>query len=89
MDKKLDEIVSIISREYKTRTCKIMNKCIKYDLNKCIGPCREIVSKEDYNIIIDTIIKDLNNSNKNLINILNKKMQDEISKLNFEKMQKI
>ena len=40
MDKKLDEIVSIISREYKTRTCKIMNKCIKYDLNKCIGPCR-------------------------------------------------
>lgn len=49
MDKKLDEIVSIISREYKTRTCKIMNKCIKYDLNKCIGPCREIVSKEDYN----------------------------------------
>ena len=28
MDKKLDEIVSIISREYKTRTCKIMNKCI-------------------------------------------------------------
>lgn len=89
MDKKLDEIVSIISREYKTRTCKIMNKCIKYDLNKCIGPCREIVSKEDYNIIIDTIIKDLNNSNKNLINILNKKMQDEISKLNFEKAKDI
>ena len=75
MDKKLDEIVSIISREYKTRTCKIMNKCIKYDLNKCIGPCREIVSKEDYNIIIDTIIKDLNNSNKNLINILNKNIE--------------
>ena len=89
MDKKLDEIVSIISREYKTRTCKIMNKCIKYDLNKCIGPCREIVSKEDYNIIIDTIIKDLNNSNKNLINILNKKMQDEIRKLNFEKAKDI
>ena len=37
-----------------------------------------IVSKEDYNIIIDTIIKDLNNSNKNLINILNKKAQSKI-----------
>lgn len=85
MDKKLDEIVNIISREYKTRTCKIMNKCIKYDLNKCVGPCREIILREDYNIIIDKIIKDLNNSNENLINILNKKMQDEISKLNFEK----
>lgn len=85
MDKKLDEIVNIISREYKIRTCKIMNKCIKYDLNKCVGPCREIISREDYNIIIDKIIKDLNNSNENLINILNKKMQDEISKLNFEK----
>lgn len=85
MDKKLDEIVNIISREYKIRTCKIMNKCIKYDLNKCVGPCREIISRKDYNIIIDKIIKDLNNSNENLINILNKKMQDEISKLNFEK----
>lgn len=85
MDKKLDEIVNIISREYKIRTCKMMNKCIKYDLNQCVGPCREIISKEDYNIIIDKIIKDLNNSNENLINILNKKMQDEISKLNFEK----
>ena len=85
MDKKLDEIVNIISREYKIRTCKIMNKCIKYDLNKCVGPCREIISRKDYNIIIDKIINDLNNSNENLINILNKKMQDEISKLNFEK----
>ena len=85
MDKKLDEIVNIISREYKIRTCKIMNKCIKYDLNKCVGPCREIISRKDYNIIIDKIINNLNNSNENLINILNKKMQDEISKLNFEK----
>ena len=85
MDKKLDEIVNIISREYRIRTCKIMNKCIKYDLNKCVGPCREIISRKDYNIIIDKIINDLNNSNENLINILNKKMQDEISKLNFEK----
>ena len=85
MDKKLDEIVNIISREYKIRTCKIMNKCIKYDLNKCVGPCREIISRKDYNIIIDKIINDLNNSNENLINILNKKMQDDISKLNFEK----
>lgn len=85
MDKKLDEIVNIISREYKIRTCKIMNKCIKYDLNKCVGPCREIISRKDYNIIIDKIINDLNNSNENLIKILNKKMQDEISKLNFEK----
>ncbi|HJG96002.1 MAG TPA: GIY-YIG nuclease family protein [Romboutsia timonensis] len=85
MDKKLDEIVNIISREYKIRTCKIMNKCIKYDLNKCVGPCREIISRKDYNVIIDKIINDLNNSNENLINILNKKMQDEISKLNFEK----
>ena len=85
MDKKLDEIVNIISREYKIRTCKIMNKCIKYDLNKFLGPCREIISRKDYNIIIDKIINDLNNSNENLINILNKKMQDEISKLNFEK----
>ena len=48
-----------------------------------------VLSKEDYDIIIDTIIKDLNNSNKNLINILNKKMQDEISKLNFEKAKDI
>lgn len=89
MDKKLDEIINIISREYKIRTCKIMNKCIKYDLNKCIGPCRDTMNKEEYNKLIDEIINDLNNSSENLITILNEKMQDEISNLNFEKAKDI
>lgn len=89
MDKKLDEIVKIISREYKLRTCKLMNKCIKYDLNQCIGPCRNVISKEKYNNIIESIINDLNNSSENLIKILSEKMQEEINKLDFEKAKAI
>lgn len=89
MDKKLDEIVKIISREYKLRTCKLMNKCIKYDLNQCIGPCRNVISKEKYNNIIENIINDLNNSSENLIKILSEKMQEEINKLDFEKAKAI
>ena len=79
MDKKLDEIVSIISREYKTRTCKIMNKCIKYDLNKCIGPCREIVSKEDYVELHAAYGKRLRNAEES-IRAIQKEMDNELEK---------
>ena len=79
MDKKLDEIVSIISREYKTRTCKIMNKCIKYDLNKCIGPCREIVSKEDYVELHTAYGKRLRNAEES-IRAIQKEMDSELEK---------
>ena len=83
--RKLENIKEIIEKAYKTRSCKRMTKCFKYDLGKCVGPCRDIISKDDYNNIINNIISDLNLETKNIVKILEDNMKSEINKLNFEK----
>lgn len=46
--KKLYDVKDIINQVYKLRGCKRMNKCIKYDLNQCLGPCRNAINEHDY-----------------------------------------
>ncbi|MBO3443518.1 GIY-YIG nuclease family protein [Clostridium sp. CCUG 7971] len=85
MEKKIEEIKEILVEFYKIRSCKRLVKCVKYDLNQCLGPCRETISKEEYNKILDKVKDTLMGKNKDILKSLENKMQDEILKLNFEK----
>lgn len=85
MERKIEEIKEILVDFYKIRSCKRFVKCVKYDLNQCIGPCRETISKEEYNKILDKVKDTLMGKNKDILKSLENKMQDEILKLNFEK----
>lgn len=85
MERKIEEIKEILVDFYKIRSCKRFVKCVKYDLNQCIGPCRETISKEEYNKILDKVKDTLMGKNKDILRSLENKMQDEILKLNFEK----
>lgn len=89
ISKKMEDIKIIINETYKIRSCKKMTKCFKYDLGKCIGPCRNNISKEDYSQIIQKLIFDLQGYGNNIFEILNKDMQTEVEKLNFEKAAQI
>lgn len=83
--KNLEKIKEILNENYKLRRCKKMSKCINYDLNKCIGPCREKISKDEYEKIIKLVISDLKGESDNILSILKDNMNKEISSLNFEK----
>ncbi|WP_052356800.1 GIY-YIG nuclease family protein [[Clostridium] dakarense] len=85
MERKIEEIKEILVEFYKIRSCKRLVKCVKYDLNQCIGPCRETITKEEYNKILDKVKDTLIGKNKDILRSLENKMQDEILKLNFEK----
>lgn len=85
MERKIEEIKEILVEFYKIRSCKRLVKCVKYDLNQCIGPCRNSITKEEYNKILDTVKDTLVGNNKEILKSLENKMQDEILKLNFEK----
>ncbi|MGL6106405.1 GIY-YIG nuclease family protein [Romboutsia sp.] len=87
--KKLEEIKKIINEVYGLRRCKRMTKCFNYDLKKCMGPCRDSISKNDYNKIIDNLITDLNGETTYIAKILQKEMEEEIKRLNFEKAQEL
>ncbi|MGL5314796.1 MAG: GIY-YIG nuclease family protein [Peptostreptococcaceae bacterium] len=86
---KLEDIKTIINEGYNLRKCKKMTKCFNYDLKKCIGPCRNIITNEEYNEIIEKLISDLRGEGNNILKILKDNMQEEISKLNFEKASQI
>ena len=87
--RKIEEIKGIINESYKLRSCNKMTKCFKYDIGKCLGPCRDILSKNEYNNIINIVINDLSGRSKELINILEHNMKIEINNLNFEKASKL
>lgn len=83
--KKLYDVKDIINQVYKLRGCKRMNKCIKYDLNQCLGPCRNAINEHDYQKKINEIINDLKGYSKNILINLEDLMKSEINLLNFEK----
>lgn len=85
LGKKLEGIKDTINEVYKIRSCKKMTKCFKYELQKCSGPCRGFVDKDDYNNIINKLITDLNNTNSEVLENLNLQMKAEVENLNFEK----
>lgn len=86
---KLEEIKNIINEAYNLRKCKKMTRCFNYDLKKCIGPCRNIITNEEYNEIIEKLICDLRGDGNNILKILQDNMQEEIRKLNFERASQI
>lgn len=85
LGKKLEDIKDIINEAYKIRSCKKMSKCFNYDLGKCMGPCRDETTVEEYNNIIEILIKDLKQEGSYILSLLQEEMNDEIGKLNFEK----
>lgn len=89
LGKKLEDIKEIFNEVYQIRGCKKMTKCFKYDLKKCCGPCRDTMSKEDYDKLIDKLIHDLENDGEFIINELQTQMKVEIDNLNFEKASQI
>lgn len=84
-ESKLEEIKEILNDTYKLRRCKKMNKCFNYDLNKCIGPCRDSVLSKEYKDVVYKLINDIDNDGKHTFNILNENMKSEINSLNFER----
>ena len=58
LERKLYIIKEIIIKVYRLPICKRQNKCIRYDLDKCIGPCRKQI---DDNIKHD-IVKNIKES---------------------------
>ena len=61
--------------------------CLDYHLGKCGGPCRGLISKEDYNFYIKRIRQILNGETVVLENILKREMQELSEAWRFEEAQ--
>ena len=81
------DLVEILNKIYPFRKCNQIPKksCLYYDMGQCLAPCINEVKKCDYQPFVDSVVKVLNGSNKELLNQLNNKMQEASMNLEFEK----
>ncbi|MCB1179361.1 MAG: excinuclease ABC subunit UvrC [Leptospiraceae bacterium] len=59
--------------------------CLNFQIKRCMGPCQGNVSEEEYNQMINQVVKFLEGKKDELIFELQKKMQEYSEKLLFER----
>jgi excinuclease ABC subunit C len=69
----------------KTITGKDPKPCLEYHINRCLGPCIGVVSKEDYNEVIRQVILFLEGKQELVLRDLRRKMKKASQQLQFEK----
>ena len=86
------DILDLIYSAFPLRTCnldmaripKSHRPCLNYHIKKCLAPCIGNITKEEYMAIIDKVIDFLNGNDKEVEQILTKKMQDASEAEEFE-----
>jgi excinuclease ABC subunit C len=84
--------VTMINNLFKLKTCRRSlplkddeRPCINYQIKKCSGACRGIISKEEYRSLIDDAVNFLEGNIDPVMNSLNNRMKEYSEKMNFEK----
>lgn len=83
------EMVDFIKQKFKIRQCKHFksNKrvCLNYHIGRCLGPCVNKVSKEEYRKQIDEIIDLLDGKTDKIIKNLKQEIELEAGRQEYEK----
>jgi len=91
----LKETLKLIRRLFPIRTCrhtKFSNRtrpCINYEMERCSGPCCGKIGPVQYGEIIRQARMFLEGRNRDLIESLKKRMEEESERLHFEKAARI
>jgi excinuclease ABC subunit C len=86
----LKETLRLIRWIFPIRTCldsKFSNRlrpCINYQMGRCLGPCCGKTDPEQYQEIVHQVRMFLEGKNRELVERLKKKMEEESEKLHFE-----
>jgi excinuclease ABC subunit C len=91
----LRETLKLIRRLFPIRTCidtkftHRLRPCINYEMGRCPGPCCEEVDPVKYKEVVHQVRMFLAGKNRDLLESLKKKMEEESEKLHFEAAAKI
>lgn len=89
------DILRIIKKVFTVRNCqyrlddetvsgKKVKLCLQYHIHNCEGPCQQLISKLDYNRMIERIESFLNGKSDDVINYLQEKMAVASQEQRFE-----
>ncbi|MGX7111388.1 excinuclease ABC subunit UvrC [Gemella cuniculi] len=84
--KSATQVKKILDKIYPLRRCNPIEKrpCMYYQIGECIGPCAKKVTQEEYREQILKIRSFLGGNTKEILSILQEKMQGYIINLEFE-----
>lgn len=91
------ETIELIQKIFPIRDCKLkfpkdiakQRPCLQYHIGQCIGPCTGKIQKEEYMRMITSILQFLAGKQEEIINQLEREMQEAAKKLEFEKAAEI
>lgn len=83
------EALAFIRRNFLLRPCrysleKPMRPCIQHQMGKCTAPCAGLISKEDYQRVVEDVRLFLQGEKKELLGELEKRMERLSEELRFE-----
>jgi len=83
--------MELLNSLYKLRKCKTVpkKKCIYYEMNECMAPCINHISKEEYDSIYKEIKSLLYGNDLSIISKLKKEMEDYSASLDFENAKRV
>ena len=83
------ETLDFIKKRYKIHQCRTLKErtrpCLNYHINRCLAPCMGNVKKEEYMEQIHEIIDLLEGKTDKILKELERQMQEESKKMEFEK----
>ena len=90
------ELLKIVKRIFPIRSCKLnltpeniqagkFKVCLDYHIHKCLGPCEEFISRDEYAEIVKHVIDFINGRDRIVVQELNQKMERLANSLLFEK----
>ncbi|MCJ7782501.1 MAG: excinuclease ABC subunit UvrC, partial [Desulfobacterales bacterium] len=91
----LKEALKLIRNLFPIRTCRDtkfshrLRPCINYEMDRCVGPCCGKIDPIQYREIVHQVRMFLEGKNKDLMERLKKRMEEESEQLHFEKAAKI
>ncbi len=86
------QVTGVLRRTFPLRTCKLplpgaknLRPCLAYEMGQCLGPCANLVSQEDYQVMVDEVIAFLKGRYKPVVDRLEKEMEQAAMELQFER----
>jgi excinuclease ABC subunit C len=85
----IKEIFPVKRCRYNLEKKKLSKPCLYYHIGRCLGPCINDVSLDEYRKMIDQIVMFLQGKNNDIKELIKKEIDNKIEKLEFEKAAKL
>lgn len=82
--------LALVQRMFPLRQCKrpdvkaVDRACLNHQLGRCLGPCGDYATPEEYRAVVDEVIMFFQGRNQGLVDAVKKRMQEAAARLDFE-----